>query len=80
DETGKSVYFVGDGNDMMKKMNLPIALETPEILRYQNEYSVAVTALDNYIAAPDKAEFTDLLLSPEYLSPSQAERMANKEE
>ncbi|MBQ0126244.1 MAG: tRNA (adenosine(37)-N6)-threonylcarbamoyltransferase complex dimerization subunit type 1 TsaB, partial [Clostridiales bacterium] len=69
-KTGKNVYFVGDGYDMMKKMNLPFALETPEILRYQNGYSVAMTALDRYNAVPDKADFTDLLLSPEYLRPS----------
>ena len=72
------VYFVGEGCRVTEKeIHLPHCKEVPEIIRYQSGYSVAMTAKRIYDEAADKTVFTDLLLKPTYLRPSQAERERN---
>ena len=74
------VFFVGDGCRVTEReIHLPRAKEAPEALRWQNGYSVALTALETYEKAEDKSVFTDLTLKPAYLRPSQAEREKNGE-
>lgn len=70
----KPVCFLGDGYEIMERMSLPFMAETPKPARWQCGYGVAVAALAKYDGAPDKSVFTDVLLRPEYLRPSQAER------
>lgn len=79
-ELDAPVFFVGDGCRVTEReIHLPRAKEAPEALRWQNGYSVALTALDVYEKAEDKSVFTDLTLKPAYLRPSQAEREKNGE-
>ena len=74
----KPVHFVGDGYDIMDKMPIPLKKHTQEILRYQNAYSVAMTALEKYKSNQNNDLcFDDSILVPEYLRPSQAERTAS---
>ena len=72
---GHEIYFVGDGYDIMKNAFVSTK-ETPEALRCSNAYSFAMAALDKYEKADDgeRKKMCDILLSPEYLRPSQAER------
>ena len=49
----------------------------PELLRYENAYSVALCALTAMESGLDLTDKTDLLLAPTYLRPSQAERARN---
>ena len=64
----KEIYFTGDGYKLITFNKT----HTPELLRYQNAYSVAVCALD-------KGAFTtDEDIKPVYLRASQAEREKNK--
>ena len=73
------VFFVGDGCRVTEReIRLSHAKEAPEALRWQNAYSVALTAQSIYEAAEDRSVFTDLLLKPSYLRPSQAEREKNE--
>lgn len=69
---GRKVFLCGDGYDIALSMMKRTAPEsTPEPLRYQSGYSVAVCGLNAYKAG----SFTDDLgLKPVYLRPSQAER------
>ena len=78
---GRDIYFVGDGYDIMSKA-FGQTKPTPEILRYSNAYSVAMAALDKYENADSgkRNEFSDMLLFPEYLRPSQAERTQSSKE
>ena len=78
---GKNIYFVGDGYDIMNEA-FAGANKTPEILRYPSAYSVAAAALDKYERSSDdeKKKLSDMLLFPEYLRPSQAERTENSKE
>ena len=72
------VIFVGEGCRVTEReIHLPQAKEAPYALRFQSGYSVAVTAKRIYDAAEDKSAFTDLVLKPSYLRPSQAEREKN---
>ena len=80
DAMDKPVYFVGDGYDLITKMNLPFQRPTPPAYRWQNAYGVAQAALDLYNKAEDKTVFTDTLLRPEYLRAPQAEREAAERE
>ena len=80
DAMDKPVYFVGDGYDLITKMNLPFQRPTPPAYRWQNAYGVAQAALDLYNEAEDKTIFTDTLLRPEYLRAPQAEREAAERE
>ena len=70
--TYRKVFLCGDGYDIALSMMKRTAPEsTPEPLRYQSGYSVAVCGLNAYKAG----SFTDDLgLKPVYLRPSQAER------
>ena len=68
------VYFCGGGYSIIRELckNNPNVTETPELLKYQNGYSVALSALDKY--KNEKNSYTDKELSPSYLRPSSAER------
>lgn len=80
DAMDKAVYFVGDGYDLISKMNLPFQKQTPPAYRWQNAYGVAQAALTMYNNTEDKSIFTDKLLRPEYLRAPQAEREAAERE
>lgn len=80
DAMDKPVYFVGDGYDLISKMNLPFQRQTPPAYRWQNAYGVAQTARVMFENAEDKSIFTDKLLRPEYLRAPQAEREAAERE
>ena len=76
---GEPVYFCGGGYDIAREAcrdNRNVAL-TPELMRYQNAFSVALCALDRYEGAAG-GDFTDISLSPSYLRPSSAERNRNR--
>ncbi len=80
DAMDKPVYFVGDGYDLVTKMNPPFQRPTPPAYRWQNAYGVAQAARGMYLAAEDRSVFTDTLLRPEYLRLPQAEREAAERE
>ena len=68
----QSVRFCGDGYDItVSAIQLSSYLETPERLRAQSAYSVAVTALKKYQA---EGGVSDTELVSTYLRPCQAER------
>ena len=70
------VYLSGDGYDItVKNMNAVSPAVTPELLRYQNAYSVAMVALAAY---RDGERTTDAELAPSYLRLPQAERERNE--
>lgn len=71
------IYFCGGGEHIIRAAaegNQNVR-PTPEILKRQNAYSVAVCALRNLCENTD--HLTDKALSPSYLRPSQAERIRN---
>ena len=68
---GVPIYFVGDGYSLIEKMENPLFCTTPEMLRYQNAYSVGKLA---YKSIQNGVWQTDLDLSVEYLRKPQAER------
>ena len=70
----KPVFFTGDGYEIMAHLSPACMQTTPQHLRWQNGYGVALAALDAYRKAPDPSVFTDAALKPQYLRPSQAER------
>ncbi len=80
DSMDRPVYFVGDGYDLVTKMNPPFQKPTPPAYRWQNAYGVAAVARSMYQDAEDKSVFTDKLLRPEYLRLPQAEREAAERE
>ncbi len=51
---------------------------TPELLKAENAYSVALCAFNIAENDGDISQYTDMSLSPTYLRPSQAERMRNE--
>lgn len=68
---GAPIYFVGDGYSLIEKMENPLFAKTPEMLRYQNAFSVGKVAY----AKLTRGEFTsDEGLRVEYLRKAQAER------
>lgn len=72
--TDETIYFCGGGYNIAREAcreNENIAV-TPELMRYQNAFSVALCALDKYESGD--GGFTDISLSPSYLRPSSAER------
>lgn len=70
---GKKVYLCGDGYDVtVKNIGLFFA-DTPTLLREQNAYSVAQTALKKY-ESDTSADYSDRNLTPTYLRVPQAER------
>ena len=68
---GEPIYFVGDGYSLIEKMENPLFCKTPEMLRYQNAYSVGKIA---YRMIQNGIWQGDLDLSVEYLRKPQAER------
>lgn len=70
------IYLSGDGYDITQQsMSRLSPAQTPELLRYQNAYSVAMVALNAY---RNGARTTDTELSPSYLRLPQAERERNE--
>ena len=70
------VYLTGDGYDITQRSMFRLSVaQTPEHLRYQNAYSVAMVALDAY---RNGVQTTDAELSPSYLRLPQAERERNE--
>ncbi len=70
---GQTIYICGDGYDVVKKAIKAETLDTPILLREQNAYSIAQTALKKYNENTEK-DFTDGNLKPTYLRVPQAER------
>lgn len=82
DGGSKEIYFTGDGYSIAREsIVLENVKKTPELLRYQNAYSVASAAFKKYrendISNGNKM-FTDSAIIPVYLRPSQAERQKNE--
>ena len=70
------IYLNGDGYDItLANLQHPALASTPELLRYQNAYSVAMVALAEY---QNGTNTTDAELSPSYLRLPQAERERNE--
>ena len=68
---GAPIYFVGDGYSLIEGMDNKLFMHTPEMLRYQNAYSVGKIAYEKIL----NGEFvTDSELRVEYLRKAQAER------
>ncbi len=76
----RPIYLLGGGEHIIRTAasDNPFIQPTPEILKRQNGYSVALCALNNYEKCENKESLTDSALSPTYLRPSQAERMKNE--
>ncbi len=70
------IYLNGDGYDItFANLQHPMLSITPELLRYQNAYSVAMIALSEY---RNGINTSDAELSPSYLRLPQAERERNE--
>jgi len=69
----ENIYLCGDGYSLTKKTIEVESMDTPMLLREQNAYSVAQTALKKYNENKD-GEYTDRVLKPTYLRVPQAER------
>ena len=67
----ENMYFTGDGYSLIENLSIPNLKVTPEILRYQNAYSVGKIA---YRKLQNDDFVTDKSLSVEYLRKPQAER------
>jgi tRNA threonylcarbamoyladenosine biosynthesis protein TsaB len=65
------VYFVGDGYDILEKRNVKNFVPTPEMLRYQNAYSIGKAS---YKKIKKGETTTDANIKIEYLRKPQAER------
>ena len=79
---GKKIFLCGGGYDIAKDacQNADVSVsETPELLKYENAYSVALCAYSKIKKGLDISSCTDSALSPTYLRPSQAERNRNGE-
>lgn len=73
------VYFTGDGYSIAHNaIALKNITKTPELLRYQNAYSVSAAAYEKYMNRKINENYTDSEAIPIYLRPSQAEREKNK--
>ena len=71
EEKGQPIRFNGDGYDLVLYKNIANFRHTPELLRYQNAFSVGKVAYKRII----NSEFTsDEALRVEYLRKAQAER------
>ena len=71
EEKGQPIRFSGDGYDLILDKNIAKFRHTPELLRYQNAFSVGKVAYKRII----NSEFTsDEALRVEYLRKAQAER------
>lgn len=68
---GENIYFTGDGYELVEGIDNERFMKTPEILRYQNAYSVGKVAYRKLL----NGEYTsDTDLRVEYLRKPQAER------
>ena len=67
----RPIYFTGDGYSLIEGMKNESFRQTPEMLRYQNAYSVGVVAYKKLMA---EDYTTDSELRVEYLRKPQAER------
>lgn len=65
------IYFVGDGYSLIENKEIKCLMTTPEMLRYQNAFSVGKIA---YRKLQNEEVVTDKALSVEYLRKPQAER------
>ena len=72
-DKGECVYFVGDGYSLIEGLEeeYPFIKSTPQLLRYQNAYSVGKLA---YKKITENNYVTDTELRVEYLRKAQAER------
>ena len=71
EEKCQPIYFNGDGYDLVLNKNIANFRHTPELLKYQNAFSVGKVAYKRLI----NSEFTsDEALRVEYLRKAQAER------
>ena len=68
---GEPIHFNGDGYELVLENNIANFRHTPELLRYQNAYSVGKVAY-NKIKSSEYISDTDLRV--EYLRKAQAER------
>lgn len=75
------IYLCGGGEHIIREtaMGNPNLRPTPEILKRQNAYSVALCAYRSTASLKDMSELNDRTVAPSYLRPSQAERMRNGE-
>jgi tRNA threonylcarbamoyladenosine biosynthesis protein TsaB len=75
------IYLCGGGEHIIRAAadGNPNLRSTPEILKRQNAYSVALCALRQIKASENLSDLNDKNVSPSYLRPSQAERMRNGE-
>lgn len=75
------IYVCGGGEHIIRAAaeGNPNLRPTPEILKRQNGYSVALCALRQLKVCESKSDLNDKSISPSYLRPSQAERMRNGE-
>ncbi len=72
------VYFVGDGYDVARKLiKLDCIKDTPERLRYQSGYGVALSAKSMH-ESNIGADFSDEKLSPIYLRPVNAQSLEER--
>ncbi|MBQ4510920.1 MAG: tRNA (adenosine(37)-N6)-threonylcarbamoyltransferase complex dimerization subunit type 1 TsaB [Clostridia bacterium] len=71
EKNNESIYFVGDGYSLIENTEIKGLKATPEMLRYQNAYSVGKIAYKKLLA---EETVTDRELSVEYLRKPQAER------
>ena len=67
----ESIYFVGDGYSLIENKSIKNLKNTPEMLRYQNAYSVGKVAYKKLL---NEDVTTDRELRVEYLRKPQAER------
>ncbi len=74
-EYDEPIYFCGGGYPIIREAcaGMKNILPTPELLRYQSAFSVALCALDTYESG-NAADCSDIKLMPSYLRPSSAER------
>ena len=67
----KPIYFNGDGYDLIKNEDIKNKIQTPQLLIYQNAYSVGKLA---YKKIMNNEVSDDISLRVEYLRKAQAER------
>lgn len=77
---GYDIYFCGDGCYITDTLTVPNKKNCPASLRNQSGASVCIAAGELYLNTDDKSVFSDVLLKPDYLRPSQAERELIKKE
>ena len=70
-EKNAPIYFVGDGYELIQDKEIANLKNTPEVLRYQNAFSVGKIA---YKKIQSSEYVTDVDLRVEYLRKAQAER------